>query len=1698
MYDYKVYQRKTRGAIDKALKNNELQRECSWIPGTPAKLLSRPLERNPVCGFPVVNSEEGEKEACNEATQTCSSDEGRTGTGGLCLYSTGLIDLNKSCDEWQDVDGRFQAKASSSACDKVVDDPGKKPTGFGFNGCRDSSTVQVDEISKDSNFLIPGGSDDGLDEMEGQLSVIPLTQLLTSYNVVTQQVVDWTITVDTQIDTSTKESDVVFKGVDISIPGTLSSTIVDASYSQESANSTTHDVDEVTATFSSVKVSQADSNTEEPDRRNYLLANSDVLLGHSQLKDTNIAENLKKNTNNAESMQTDNSTTESCASPNSQQNVQEDVVSGAGVENLNKQSEKKRRTQQKPKRKKHRPRVAVEGRKPRKVLQPKTPKPVTPKRPSSKETAPSKKRKYVRKSSQQNSVPEDFIDETLPKRRKSSRKTNKNEPVVISELAEKTSKRRAFNFDCRRALSFDLENQSRDETITTPHLLELQVVDECLNISEQSELYVPNRCKKTRSQRRRRLNTLFMPKLNLGGVGIPTKRKRLRRLIRRSNLALLIAPPICNQLPRLSFEKAQTGEKEKEEAEVIREPEARKKIMLRNYYHQRKVMENRRKMGLGFVDLNDEIFLFTAKDRGSPRVMQEERIASAMQANPLEITVKSRNSQQVSHELRNDSVMKKNSLKPKDICLTISRSSQEALQVQKINSVNKKVPPELKLLSRVVKTREEHVQEVRYNSYNQKCLKGSEDVWLVPKSSGSSPGHEVPFSRSTYKYENFKSNFNPDVGSQKVSKEKRISSLIEEEESKEIIFICEQLELLTIKDGGRRSKKKKKHGRNTQGPNSGHGTLVPYQELPIRNRKRISGKVDLDPDTLRVWNQLMNIKDSDGNEEKTDPEKEDRWRREREVFQGRIESFTARMHLILGDRRFKPWKGSVVDSVVGVYLTQNVSDSLSSSAYMSLAAKFPLQTTSNNTANNLASTGAAYDFEGNVYFVTEPEPDRSCELKNRIEPLDSGIEGISLVEPHTFEDSSNVQLIDRIDRIQLSPAFNPQADFASMSKTCTPGSCSCSIELPVLENTTLPQDLHYNGGKISSCEEGQRDMYIASTRMDCGNQASTSGRINELNGDCGFISQPDFYDLEGPRSHMQQAEVATVKSKKTPRGKGPKPKDDKAKKASPKEKKKDNQEQKDWELFRKMYATGEQTSSDCMDSVDWEAVRLAEPKEVAKAIKDRGQHNIIAGRIQDFLNRLIKVHNGIDLEWLRTAPPDIVKEYLLEIPGLGLKSVECVRLLSLQHIAFPVDTNVGRIAVRLGWVPLEPLPESVQIHLLEQYPLMDTIQKYLWPRLCNLDQRTLYELHYQMITFGKVFCTKRNPNCGVCPLRGECKHFASAFASARLALPGPAERGVVKIPNWAKRNPSVDVNPIPVTLLEADLISESGNLTNNCEPIIEEPSSPEPQCTAPMSPELDLEDFSSGELEDIPTIRLQEQEFKENLQNFMQSNKIMLQDSRALVVLAAEAASMPPPKLKSINRLRTEHLVYVLPDNHLMLRGFERREPDDPCPYLLSIWTPGETPNSFEKPINKCNSGESEFCNEQTCYSCNRNREQDADIVRGTILIPCRTANRGRFPLNGTYFQVNEVFADHETSYDPISVPRSMIAHLPTQTAYFGTSATSIFRALDLPEIQRCFWRGYICVRGFDRKIRAPRSLVKRFHTSPSQMGKPSEKWNDE
>ncbi|GKV37567.1 hypothetical protein SLEP1_g45586 [Rubroshorea leprosula] len=1087
------------------------------------------------------------------------------------------------------------------------------------------------------------------------------------------------------------------------------------------------------------------------------------------------------------------------------------------------------------------------------------------------------------------------------------------------------------------------------------------------------------------------------------------------------------------------------------------------------------------------------------------------------------------------------------------------------------------------------------------------------------------------------------------------------------------------------------------------------GTVVPY---PMKKRHP-RPKVELDEETNRVWKLLLENINSEGIDG-TDEEKAKWWEEERRVFRGRAESFIARMHLVQGDRRFSQWKGSVVDSVIGVFLTQNVSDHLSSSAFMSLAAHFPLKSKDNEqpyhegdssliidrpefyvldpeetlqwnekpihpvhdqssvtlndswqleekeavNSNDLSgsSTGITSSINESMHEMLSysPRDSETCHDSvasrsdmqiigggDECSQYDEATNGAisyqnSMVPSHSSQNSSIAQTAERTG--SSSESYSEAVDQIKEAKFNMLNNSSCSfVKLLEMAGSTMLHEVYVHANysmsflenlkaQGSQCQNNHRqgmdnlgvpksfmaesiipsanfhphltinsevmsvehsEMFKEETKSSkmskkknknsmkeqspLANESANKitdqngtvpsvqvviqspGEYNQLSnnshrdksaitlsqaglqGECGNLVESsaqvqnkemqrhlknhsgDILDVtestttfDNPRNTQQKIQESKLyehscsfnKEHNEMEAATSKPKGRKAAK---------EKESHDWDSLRKQAEAGgkkRERTEKTMDSLDYEAVRCADVHEIAETIKERGMNNMLAERIKDFLNRLVREHGSIDLEWLRDVPPDKAKEYLLSIRGLGLKSVECVRLLTLHHLAFPVDTNVGRIAVRLGWVPLQPLPESLQLHLLELYPVLESIQKYLWPRLCKLDQRTLYELHYQMITFGKVFCTKSKPNCNACPMRGECRHFASAFASVRLALPGPEEKSIIS----AMENTAYDQNsattidqpllPLPQPIeqpegnpqFEANRQTEGKDGANKCEPIIEEPASPEPVCTQVSENDIeDIEDTLCDDPDEIPTIKLDMEEFTQTLQNYMQNNMELQEGdmSKALVALTAEAASIPTPKLKNVSRLRTEHHVYELPDSHPLLKGMEEREPDDPCKYLLAIWTPGETANSIQPPERRCSSQEhGKLCDDQTCFSCNSIREAESHIVRGTLLIPCRTAMRGSFPLNGTYFQVNEVFADHSSSLNPIDVPREWLWNLPRRTVYFGTSIPSIFKGLTTEGIQHCFWRGYVCVRGFDQKTRAPRPLIARLHFPASKLNK--------
>ncbi|CAD6262160.1 unnamed protein product [Miscanthus lutarioriparius] len=672
----------------------------------------------------------------------------------------------------------------------------------------------------------------------------------------------------------------------------------------------------------------------------------------------------------------------------------------------------------------------------------------------------------------------------------------------------------------------------------------------------------------------------------------------------------------------------------------------------------------------------------------------------------------------------------------------------------------------------------------------------------------------------------------------------------------------------------KRSKRGKKRKLMVGHKESGQLAFLPYQRTPTvaasfaleplwysteldiprpQNHGKLQAKVlGLTDETLRVFAVLTEWDRSDSESfEGFDIGSGPEWDTARRTFEHYVDIFIAEMFALIGPRKHSQWGGSLIDSVVGTFLTHNSADNLSSQAFMNLAAKFsprkrhykanatPLVDGDDKNVNSNEALDM-FDFVDSHfdgYVDSEEEVDYDTEVKG-----------------HYGEDEDYNRLI---------------GNFAASMKQKNISTWDSDLMNLVKDKSGNPV-----------CTEKNLKRILASLQQ----QPDTASNWKEL-----------------------------------------------------------------WEeAYKKGY--NDKSRTETSDVVDWESVLNAPFSE-------------------EFLDHVQKAQDGsFDLDWLRFISPEKAKKILLSIHGFGVKSVDCLCLLSLRHRAFPVDVNVARIVTRLGWVKLQPL-NGADFHLINLYLLLDDVQRYLWPRLCTIDKEKLYELHCLMITFGKVVCTKQNPNCRACPFSASCIYYNSLLARKPLPLPEKHEHEQGE--QQASMVVSGSCTPSSQQMYQYQIPISSTTETppiHNCEPIIEMPPSPEYEYNrTPNEQEDSYEDYYACDIEDFAP----------------------------------------------------EGVQYVLPDDHLILEEFEDRVPEDKCPYLLVV------------------------------LSC-----PDDYTVEGTVLIPCRTANRGKFPLNGTYFQENEVFADYSSSRNPITIPRECIGMLKRSVVY------SITKGQTREDIQECFKEG--------------------------------------
>lgn len=283
---------------------------------------------------------------------------------------------------------------------------------------------------------------------------------------------------------------------------------------------------------------------------------------------------------------------------------------------------------------------------------------------------------------------------------------------------------------------------------------------------------------------------------------------------------------------------------------------------------------------------------------------------------------------------------------------------------------------------------------------------------------------------------------------------------------------------------------------------------------------------------------------------------------------------------------------------------------------MSLASKFPsrnhrascenLQTTDSqeSVGSNTESVGATYDSEGNELIVSEPEPDMSYGMENGAETPFSMESSRAFTEPLQSEKTTLLHKSCSNKSSILTFNENPNNEHTE------PRGMECGNNLCF----DIINDLELNQGAYAF------ELPLFPTNPECSSQAESG--IDEMS--------------QSQKRKMQPANDANTMKKKGRKGRKTNPKErklssgmavDETKTATRGPKIKKVEEEIDWDELRRTYSSAEPRGSNHMDSVDWEAVRCAEHKDVADAIKERGQHNIIAGRIKVYY-KIVCINNS--------------------------------------------------------------------------------------------------------------------------------------------------------------------------------------------------------------------------------------------------------------------------------------------------------------------------------------------------------------------------------------------------------------------------------------------------------------------------------------
>jgi endonuclease-3 len=168
----------------------------------------------------------------------------------------------------------------------------------------------------------------------------------------------------------------------------------------------------------------------------------------------------------------------------------------------------------------------------------------------------------------------------------------------------------------------------------------------------------------------------------------------------------------------------------------------------------------------------------------------------------------------------------------------------------------------------------------------------------------------------------------------------------------------------------------------------------------------------------------------------------------------------------------------------------------------------------------------------------------------------------------------------------------------------------------------------------------------------------------------------------------------------------------------------------------------------------WEAIRDAPVEELTQALSPATFPEVKAPYIKGVLKQISEERGEISIEFLRDMPTDEALEWLMSLPGVGIKTASLVLLFCFSKPVLPVDTHVHRVSQRVGLIGPKVNPTAAHPILLALLPP---------------DPYTLFNFHIANLQHGRKICIWGTPRCEQCPLTDICNWYQTNRAKPSTA-----------------------------------------------------------------------------------------------------------------------------------------------------------------------------------------------------------------------------------------------------------------------------------------------------------------------------------------